>query len=423
MARRSAEEFLHFEHAPTKPLLNLAAREIQEREQFVLLDEQQVAVEVVMQAVERARAAATRTVVVVLGGPGSGKSVIALSLLGELARKGRRVHHATGSSAFTNTMRKIAGRRNRRVQTLFKYFNDYMESEPRELDVLICDEAHRIRETSVKRYTPRQLREKAGRQIDELINVASVPVFLLDENQTVRPGEMGSLAEITAAADALRCRLEVVRLAGQFRCGGSDAFDTWVARLLGLDRLPPVPWSKLGDDFVVASAASPDALDAWLRQRMDSHGGTGRLSAGYCWRWSDPESTPDGRRLVDDVVIGGWRRPWNAKPGQRVPDAPESYYWASDERGFGQVGCIYTAQGFEYDWSGVIFGPDLVRRDGRWIARREYSHDPAAKKADDLEFGRLVRNTYKVLLTRGMQGTCLYSTDPETQAFLEEMAG
>ncbi|MEV5296646.1 DNA/RNA helicase domain-containing protein [Amycolatopsis methanolica] len=162
------------------------------------------------------------------------------------------------------------------------------------------------------------MREKAGRQIDELINVASVPVFLLDENQTVRPGEMGSLAEIAAAAESRGCRLEVVRRSGQFRCGGSDAFDTWGARLLGLDRLPPVPWSKLGDDFVVDSAATPAALDAWLRQRMDSHGGTGRLSAGYCWRWSDPEFTPEGRRLVEDVVIGG-RRPWNAKPGQRVP--------------------------------------------------------------------------------------------------------
>ncbi|MDQ0378027.1 DNA/RNA helicase domain-containing protein [Amycolatopsis thermophila] len=424
-ARRSASEFLGHEHAPTKPLLDLAAREIQDREQFILLDEQQVAVELVTRAVERARAAQTRTVVVVLGGPGSGKSVIALSLLGELARTGRRVHHATGSSAFTNTMRKVAGARNRRVQTLFKYFNNYVDSPARELDVLICDEAHRIRETSVNRYTKRHLREKAGRQVDELINAASVPVFLLDENQTVRPGEMGSLAEITAAAEHLGCRLEVVHLDGQFRCGGSDAFDTWVARLLGLDRLPPVPWSKLAgdDDFTLASATTPSALEAWLRQRMDDHGGTGRLSAGYCWPWSDPATGPEGKHLVDDVVIGGWRRPWNAKPGRRVPDAPESYYWASDERGFGQVGCIYTAQGFEYDWSGVIFGPDFVVRDGRWVARREYSHDPSARKAGDLEFGRLVRNTYKVLLTRGMRGTCVYSVDAETQAFLEEMAG
>nr|WP_246361036.1 DUF2075 domain-containing protein [Haloechinothrix aidingensis] len=424
-ARRAADDFLGIHHAPSKPLLSMAAREIQEREQFVLLDEQQVAYEHVTQAVERARAANTRTVVVVLGGPGSGKSVIALSLLGDLARKGRTVHHATGSSAFTNTMRKIAGRRNGRVQSLFKYFNNYTTAEPRELDVLIADEAHRIRETSVNRYTRKEVRERAGRQVDELIDVAWVPVFLLDENQIVRPGEMGSLEEISAATEAKGCKLEVVRLEGQFRCGGSAAFDTWVARLLGLDQQPPIEWGKLAspldDDFSVTSASTPEGVESWLRAKQDQDGGTSRLAAGFCWQWSDPVSTDTGKRLVPDVVIGDWQRPWNAKPGKRVPDAPESYYWASDERGFGQVGCIYTAQGFEYDWAGVIFGPDFVRRDGQWVARREYSHDPAVRKADELHFGALIRNTYKVLLTRGMQGVCVYSTDPETQAFLEEL--
>jgi uncharacterized protein len=101
---------------------------------------------------------------------------------------------------------------------------------------------------------------------------------------------------------------------------------------------------------------------------------------------------------------------------------PESHYWASDERGFGQVGCVYTAQGFEYDWAGVIFGPDFVRRDDRWVAVRECSHDPAVKKAEDANFHDLIRNTYKVLLTRGMRGVCVYSTDPETQEYLEKMA-
>lgn len=425
-AREAADDFLGFHHAPSKPLLNLAATEIQEREQFVLLDEQQVVYSLVTQAVERARAASTRTVVVVLGGPGSGKSVIALSLLGELARKGRAVHHATGSSAFTNTMRRIAGRRNIRVQTMFKYFNNYSSSEPRELDVLICDEAHRIRETSVNRYTKKEVRERAGRQVDELIDVAWVPVFLLDENQIVRPGEMGSLAEISAAADAKGCQLEVVHLEGQFRCGGSVAYDTWVARLLGLDQQAPIRWatvaSPLDDEFDLVTAPTPEALESWLLAKHQQDGGTSRIAAGYCWRWSDPVNTDAGKQLVPDVVIDGWRRPWNAKPGKRVADAPESYYWASDERGFAQVGCIYTAQGFEYDWAGVIFGPDLVRRDGRWVARREYSHDPAVKRADELHFGALIRNTYKVLLTRGMQGVCVHSTDPETQEFLEAMA-
>lgn len=425
-ALAAADEFLGFSHAPSKPLLNLAAKEIREREQFVLLDEQKVAFELVQRAVEKARTANTRTVVVVLGGPGSGKSAIALSLVGDLARRGRTVHHATGSAAFTRSMRKIAGRGSTRVQNLFKYFNDYITAEPRDLDVLVCDEAHRIRETSVNRFTRREVRERARRQIDELIDAAWVPVFLLDEHQTVRPGEMGSLREITAAAEAKGCAVEVVHLRGQFRCGGSAAYDTWVARLLGLDRMAPTPWSHLAeadDEFVVTTAESPAALESWLIAQQARHGGTARLAAGYCWPWSDPVSTADGKKLVDDVVIGDWRRPWNAKPGKRVPEAPESYYWASDPRGFGQVGCVYTAQGFEYDWAGVILGPDFVRRDGQWVARREHSKDPTVKKADELHFAELIRNTYKVLLTRGLSGVCLYSTDPETREFLEKMTG
>ncbi|GAA2341899.1 DUF2075 domain-containing protein [Saccharopolyspora halophila] len=426
-ARSAADDFLGFTHGPSKPLLNVATKEIQEREQFVLLDEQRVAFDVVTRAVREARAASTRTVVIVLGGPGSGKSVIALSLVGELARQGRQVHHATGSSAFTRTLRKIAGSRKPRVQSLFKYFNNYIESEARELDVLVCDEAHRIRENSVNRFTKKEARERAGRQIDELINVASVPVFLLDENQIVRPGEMGSLEEITTAAKSNGCEVEVVRLEGQFRCGGSEAFDTWVSRFLGLEQAEPVQWSRLSassdEDFVVTSAASPQEMEAWLHTQQGEHGGTARIAAGYCWPWSDPAKTDSGKHLVDDVVIEAWdwKRPWNAKPEKRVPDAPESYFWASDERGFGQVGCIYTAQGFEYDWAGVIIGPDLVRRDGQWHARREYAHDPAVRKADDLHFTALIRNTYKVLLTRGMSGVCVYSTDPETQEFLEHV--
>jgi hypothetical protein len=425
----SGDEFLNFEHRPTKPLLTLAAQEIQDREQFVLLDEQKVAYELVLNAVIRSRAAHTRTVVVVEGGPGSGKSVIALSLLGELARRGLAVHHATGSKAFTQTMRKYAGRGNQRVKGLFKYFNSYVGSHPRELDVVICDEAHRIRENGINRFTKKEQREQAGRQIDELVNIANVPVFLLDENQIVRPGEMGSLAEITAAAKALGCEVEVVRLHDQLRCGGSVWYDRWVARLLGLGGTaePPIAWSKLAGPLdrgiTLASVNSPEALEAWVLNQQTAHGGVARLAAGYCWRWSDPVGDGDERHLVDDVSIGAWERPWNAKSeGKRaVPGVPESDYWATDTRGFGQVGCIYTAQGFEYDWSGVIFGPDLVRRDGEWTPSKPASKDPAVKRADELRFGALIKNTYKVLLTRGMRGTAVYSTDPETQEFLTEM--
>lgn len=424
----SGDEFGGFAHRPTKPLLTLAAAEIKDREQFVLLDEQKVAYELVLRAVERSRAAQTRTVVIVEGGPGSGKSVIALSLLGELARRGLGVHHATGSRSFTMTMRKYAGRGSTRVQGLFKYFNTYVGCEPRELDVLICDEAHRIREKGTDRYMKKEKRDRADRQVNELVNVATVPVFLLDEHQVVRPGEMGSLKEISTAAEALGCEVEIVRLHDQLRCGGSVSYDTWVARLLGLGTSePPIPWSKLAgqldEGITLSSAASPEALESWVLRQRSQHGGVGRLTAGFCWPWSDPVKTSDGRRLVEDVQIGKWKRPWNAKGdgNKSVPGIPESSYWATDERGFDQVGCIYTAQGFEYDWSGVIFGKDLVRRDGIWNPVRENSKDSEVRKADELHFGALIKNTYKVLLTRGMRGTAIFSEDPETQEFLEEM--
>ena len=129
---------------------------------------------------------------------------------------------------------------------------------------------------------------------------------------------------------------------------------------------------------------------------------------------------PDGR-LPEDVVIGEWRRPWNNKKEASHGGAPGRSYWASDPAGFGQVGCVYTAQGFEYEWSGVIIGPDLVARDGQLVIRRGESKDPALKSrtaASDDEADRLIRNTYKVLLTRGMRGTMIYSTDPETRDYL-----
>ncbi len=142
------------------------------------------------------------------------------------------------------------------------------------------------------------------------------------------------------------------------------------------------------------------------------------MSAGYCWRWSDART--DGT-LVDDVVIGGWERPWNNKKDTAVGGAPGRPFWSSDPAGFGQVGCVYTAQGFEYDWSGVILGRDLVWRGSGWVAQPGRSFDTAVRRAPLEEFDVAVRNTYKVLLTRGMLGSLLYSTDAETQELLRSL--
>ena len=413
-----ADQLLSSKIGPSKQLLALAADEVQRREQFVLLDEQRDAYELVLHAVEKARRSNTKTAVIVSGGPGSGKSVIALSLMGELSRQGRSVMHATGSRSFTFTLRKIAAARAPRVRKLFTFFNSFMQAEPNELDCLILDEAHRIRETSESRYTRKE--DRTGRpQVDELLSAARVPVFLLDQNQVVRPGEMGTVEVISDYAKSQGMEIHRVDLDDQFRCGGSALYVEWVERLLGLAPGGPIGWT--GDDsFDLHLVDSPEELEHVLSLR-DQDGYSARMAAGFCWPWSDP--TRD-ETLIPDVQIGGWARPWNLRGDRSIGGAPAAAMWASDPAGFGQVGCIYTAQGFEYDHAGVIIGPDLVWRNGRWVAVREANRDPALRSrsaVSDKDFDRLVRNVYKVLLTRGMQSAWVHSTDPQTRDFLRTL--
>jgi len=406
-----ADALLASRIAPSKQLLAVAADEVQRREMFVLLDEQQDAFNLVLHAVERARRANEKTTVIISGGPGSGKSVIALSLLGELSRQGRTVIHATGSRSFTQTLRKVAGARAPRVQKMFQYFNSFMGAEANDLDALILDEAHRIRETSVNRWTKAEFR--SGRpQIDELIAAARVPVFLLDEFQVVRPGEQGTVEDIEQNAKARGIRVEKISLDAQFRCGGSEEYLIWVKRLLGLTPGGPILW--IGDPrFDVEVVDSPTEMEASLATRLED-GYSGRIAAGYCWPWSEPR--PDGT-LVRDVKIGGWSRPWNLKGDRSVGGAPAAALWATDPAGFDQVGCVYTAQGFEYDYAGVIIGPDLIWRDNAWVMVRSANKDPDFRngiKVDNVQADRLIRNVYKVLLTRGMRGVAIHSVDRQT---------
>ena len=352
-----------FAVAPSQQLLAVAAAEIQDREQFVLSPSSAWRTRSCCTRSSARVARDTKRVVIVNGGPGCGKSVIALSLLGELARQRRSVLHATGSRSFTQTLRQVAGRRAPPGSSrLFKYFNQFMEAERNGLDVMICDEAHRIRETSVDRYTKSYAahRPSAGRRADRRRARPGVPA------RRAPGGAAGGarLGRVRSPGTPEVSGLEVqhIGLDEQFRCGGSEAYVLWVQRLLGLDRGRPVRWD--GDPaFEVRVVDSPEELAAALEAKRDMGYGA-RMTAGYCWPWSDPRE--DGS-LVDDVVIDGWSRPWNLKSDRAVGGAPPAPLWASDPAGFGQVGCVYTAQGFEYDWNGVIIGPDLVWRTDRWV--------------------------------------------------------
>ncbi|MFF0388787.1 DNA/RNA helicase domain-containing protein [Kitasatospora sp. NPDC004615] len=415
---------------------------------LILLDEQQLATDLIVRRLKRADPHGAldvglfgdpdavpepvgsdrerKRVFILRGGPGSGKSAVALELQRLLGNDNHEAVLASGSRAYTETLREImigAARQGRTsdkkksAKRLYQYFNSFTGSAPDSIGILICDEAHRMRRSSTHRNTPRELRDDDRPQATELLNVARVPVFLLDDHQSIRPDEVGTADYLKELAESLGHQVQVNDLEGTFRAGGSKQYQSWVQQLLGLGTSSdPTVWHSDGR-MTLMVADSPDNLEE-LINTCGQQGFTSRITAGFCWKWSNPKQN----QLVADVRIGDWHRPWNVKPTHHVPDAPPSYLWSTDPRGIGQLGCVYTAQTFEYDWNGVIIGPDLLFRDGKFVVNRSASRDPAFHSGiEDRVVDRCIRNAYHVLLTRGVAGTIVYAVDPETQNALRTL--
>lgn len=405
---------LESEFKASKKLLDHVKDVIDHQDVYVLLDEQQVVFNEVLARARESFHGRGKTAVLVTGGPGTGKSVLALNLVAELSGAGYNAQYATGSRAFTENLRKLVGPR---ARNQFKYFATYQEADGDDVDVLICDETHRIRKTGNHRFTPAA--KKSDRPlIEHVIESAKVPVFFIDDLQVVRPDEVGSTDLIKEAAEELGVAVHEFELEAQFRCGGSSGFINWITNTLGIKETANVVWE--GDDtFEFKIVDGIEELDAEIRQKHES-GHKARLAAGFCWPWSNPD---DDGNLVPDVVVDGWSRPWNAKPESTrlARGVPKSHYWSTAPGGIDQVGCVYTAQGFEFDYVGVIFGEDLRydRRSGSWVGDKSNSYDRSvtrgAKTASELV--ALLQNTYRVLLTRGMRGCYVHFMDDDTRGF------
>jgi len=398
-------------YRPSKKLLAHVAELIKGNPQYVLLDEQLVVYDKVVEAARNGTNTRKKVVIIVRGGPGTGKSVIAMNLLGDLSAMGMNTHYVTGSRAFTTTIRQIVGSR---ASAQVRYFNSYMDADVDVIDVMIADEAHRIRETSNQRFTAKNKKSKLA-QIGELFKASRTSVFFIDDKQVVRPGEIGSVAYIKKEAEKLSCDVKEFELEAQFRCAGSEAFVSWINNTLVIERTPHVIWNE-DHEFEFKIMTSPLALEDAIKEKA-KEGSTARLTAGFCWPWSDPK--PDGT-LVNDVVIGAYSRPWNAKSGARslAPGIPKESLWAYEPQGLDQIGCVYTAQGFEFDYVGIIFGTDLVYAPeiADWSGDKSQSYDTVVKRAGD-RFTQMVKNTYRVLLTRGMKGCYVYFMDKNTENF------
>ncbi len=318
-------------YRPSKKLMDHVGQIIKGNPEYILIDEQLVVYDKVLSIARSGFHDRKKSVLIIKGGPGTGKSVIAINLMADLLLKGYNAHYATGSRAFTQTLRKIIGTRGA-VQ--FKYFNSYKDADYNSVDVLISDEAHRIREFSHSRFTKKKDRTNVP-QIQELIDAAKVSVFFIDDKQIVRPNEIGSVDLIREYAEKNECELSEYQLEAQFRCAGSDAFVNWINNTLGIERTANVLWDS-ADEFEFKIFDSPLDLENAIMEKHNQNF-TARMSAGFCWKWST-KAKPDGT-LQDDIVIGDYKRPWDARPETKGLNLniPPADLWAYDPNGINQI--------------------------------------------------------------------------------------
>jgi uncharacterized protein len=386
---------------PSKKLLEHTTDMINKQQIFNLIDDQIAAYNSIMHKAKNLSKTDRKSIVIVKGGPGTGKSVIALEVMGELMRQGRTVFHATGSSAFTKTLRKLVGKR---AERLFKFFNSFITTKPDSIEVLVCDEAHRVRKTSNSRYTRKEDRSNLP-QIDELLRIAKLNIFFIDENQIVRPDEIGSIALIKEAAGRFGILDEDIAeftLKTQFRCSGSDAYLQWLDKALGITDSEELAFDARMQFKIFAD---PSDMMTEIRQRNLEKKNSARIVAGFCWPWNPPNS--DGT-LVNDVEVGSFSMPWEKKD--------TFWKWATDDTGMEQVGTVYTAQGFEFDYIAVIFGNDLSYdiEKQEWKSVPQNSHDGMVKRKN-ADLTRHLQNVYRVLMSRAHRGVYVHFMNKDTE--------
>lgn len=389
---------------PSKKLVDYVSGMFEGKEEYRLLDEQKV-------AFEKARFVANKTktgksVVIIKGGPGTGKSVISLNLLNTLLGDGLNAVFVAPNSSFRDTLvKKLAGSVPlARLKNLFMGSAGFYESNVNEFEALIVDEAHRLKRRGAYMY-------QGVNQVDDVIKAAQTSIFFIDDNQMVRPDDIGSVDEILKYAAAYDADVHVLELSAQFRCSGAEGYVNWLDDVLQLSETANYDGWEDGD-FEFRIFEDPNEMRKAIKAK-DAAGYSARILAGYAWEWtSQKEGNADAQ--VNDVLIPefDFSMPWNSRKVGTT--------WAIDSSGIDQVGCIHTSQGLEFDYVGVIIGDDLEYNDETSTFLTDYAkyHDRVGKKGlkdDPKELNRLVRNIYKVLMTRGMKGCYIFVNDNATR--------
>lgn len=392
---------------PTKKLTSVIHNMLQSKKEFTLLDEQKVIMEEINNIVLNAYKSVKKQVIIIKGGPGTGKSVLALNALGELLALGLVGAYVSKNMAPRKVYKNILTTPDNAfcVNDLFKSSGCFFKERFNKYDFLLVDEAHRLQEKS-------GIRNKLGEnQIKEIIGASKCSIFFIDEHQAITLKDIGSISNITYFAKELDANTTEFELTSQFRCNGSDSYLDFIDNFLYNKRT----CVNFHFDFRVID--TPSELYELVKMKNTSN--NARLLAGFCWnRYSKQADNQD----YHDIKIGDFSLSWNLKHGEE---------FAIRENAINEVGCIYNVQGLEFDYVGVIIGPDLIYHDRKLYT--DYSKRASTEKSlyglqvllkeDKEKYEKLadtiIRNTYRVLLTRGMKGCYVYACDEKLQEHLK----
>jgi hypothetical protein len=399
---------------PSKNLADHLSSLLQGNQEFCLIDDQKLVYETAKLLAEISTAD-KKNVLIVNGGPGTGKSVVAINLLVELTRRGLVAQYVSKNQAPRDVYAsKLSGTMNRtRVNNLFCGSAKHTDTPANTFQALIIDEAHRLIARS-------QYSKNGVNQIKEIISASTFCVFFLDEGQRIHWKDIGDNASIKHWANELDVSITELELQSQFRCNGSDGYLAWIDHTLGIRKTANTTLEGINYEFKVCSSANELREHIYERNRLKN---SARMVAGYTGKWV---SKKDPNAYDFDFPEENFKARWNL--------VEDGMLWILKESSVHEIGCIHTCQGLELDYVGVIFGDDFVIRDGKIVTdaakrdrhdstivgyKKALREDPvsARKKADEI-----IKNTYRTLMTRGQKGCYVYSPDPETNAYLKQAA-
>lgn len=400
---------------PSKMLADKLRSMLSGNEEFIMLDEQKVAYEYVMDRV--LRTGEKKNVILVEGGPGTGKSVVAINLLVQLIQMQKMVSYVTKNSAPREVYAALLSgdMKKSHISNLFKGSGSFYDLPRDMFDALIVDEAHRLNAKSG------MFRNNGENQIKEIIDAARVAVFFIDENQRIHIHDIGSKEQIRHWAHRAGAEIIETRLESQFRCNGSDGYLAWLDHTLQIRNTANTELSATEYDFKVCD--SPNEVFERIEQRNRANNKS-RMVAGYCWDW---KSKRDPGAM--DIVLQehGFAKKWNL--------ADDGMLWMIKPESVHEIGCIHTCQGLELEYVGVIIGPDLKVRNAEVITdvSRRSSNDRSVfgiKKMLNEQPQKaimiaeeIIKNTYRTLMSRGMKGCYIYCTDAETREYFRSRLG